>query len=193
MTAAKKFELVSVEDYLADEQASDIKHEYLGGYVYAMAGARTVHNQIATNATIAIGNQLRGKKCQVFSSDMKVRAHLPTHTRFYYPDGMVVCNPNGPETLFQDHPVIVFEVLSPGTRRVDEGEKRDTYLSISSLQQYLLVETEVARVVSYTRGDAGFTPEVYESLDAVVPLPAIAAELPLADLYERVEFGAASE
>ncbi|WP_442483658.1 Uma2 family endonuclease [Aeoliella sp. SH292] len=193
MTAAKKFELVSVEDYLADEQASDIKHEYLGGYVYAMAGARTVHNQIATNATIAIGNQLRGKKCQVFSSDMKVRAHLPTHTRFYYPDGMVVCNPNGPETLFQDHPVIVFEVLSPGTRRVDEGEKRDAYLSISSLQQYLLVETDVPRVVSYTRGDAGFTTEVYESLDAIVPLPAIEAQLPLADLYERVEFEAASE
>lgn len=193
MTAGKKFELVSVEDYLADELTSDVKHEYLGGYVYAMAGARTVHNQIATNATIAIGNQLRGKKCQVFSSDMKVRAHLPTHTRFYYPDGMVVCNANGPETMFQDHPVIVFEVLSPATRRVDEGEKRDAYLSISSLQQYLLVETDVPRVVSYTRGDSGFTTEVYESLASIVPLPAIEAQLSLADLYERVQFEAASE
>jgi Uma2 family endonuclease len=95
--------------------------------------------------------------------------------------------------LFQDHPVIVFEVLSPGTRRVDEGEKRDAYLSISSLQQYLLVETELPRVVSYTRGDAGFVTEVYESLDTVVQLPSIDAELRLADLYERVEFEAASE
>lgn len=77
MTKPKKLELVSVEDYLADELTSGIKHEYLGSFVYAMAGARTVHHQIATNATIAIGNQLRGKKCQVFSSDTKVRAHLP--------------------------------------------------------------------------------------------------------------------
>lgn len=89
--------------------------------------------------------------------------------------------------------MIVFEVLSPGTRRVDEGEKRDAYLSISSLQQYLLVATELPRVVSYTRGDAGFVTEVYESLDTVVQLPSIDAELRLADLYERVEFEAASE
>jgi Uma2 family endonuclease len=94
MTAAKQIELVSVEDYLERELASDVKHEYWGGYVYAMAGAKTAHNRVAGNFLGSLHRRLRGQPCEPFNSDMKVRIKFPTHTRFYYPDGMVVCEPN---------------------------------------------------------------------------------------------------
>lgn len=190
MTAAKELKLVSVEDYLANELASDVKHEYLGGYVHAMAGARTVHNRVSANWLVAVGSRLRDKPCEPFNSDMKVRVRLPTQTRFYYPDGMVVCEPNPADSTFQDRPVIVAEVVSEGTRRVDEHEKLEAYLTIATLSIYLLIETDQPRVVVHRRTDNGFATEAYEGLDAVIPLEAIQAELPLAELYERVEFGA---
>ncbi len=188
MNAAKQIELVTVEDYLAGELVSDVKHEYSGGFVYAMAGAKNVHNRIAIALLGSLYAQLRGKPCEPFNSDAKVRVRFPTHTRFYYPDAMVVCEPNGPEDTFQDNPVVIAEVVSEATRRIDEGEKRDAYLAIPTLMAYLVVETDRPRIVVHRRTDNGFVAEVYEGADAVIPLDAVAAELPLAELYERVEF-----
>jgi len=188
MTAAKKLNLVSVEDYLAGELDSPTKHEYLGGVVYAMAGARNVHNRIASNVLGALYYQLRGRPCQPFNSDTKIRIRFPTHVRFYYPDASVICQPNDPNESFQDAPVVLAEVLSRKTRRLDEGEKKDAYLAIPSLSVYLLVEQEAAAVVAYRRTDQGFVPEVYEGLDAVVPLGEIDTELPLREIYAGVTF-----
>src|ERR1700730_3638637 len=125
MSAAPKLSLISVEDYLAGEMISPVKHEYLGGVVYAMAGARNSHNRIATNVVGALVGRLRGKKCQPFNSDTKIRVRLPAHVRFYYPDALVVCRPNSPNESFQDELAVVVEVLSKRTRRIDEGEKKD--------------------------------------------------------------------
>src|SRR5436190_16386313 len=86
MSTARKLNLISVEDYLAGELSSPIKHEYLGGVVYAMAGARNAHNLIASNTLVALGARLRGKRCRPFNSDTKIRVRLPAHVRFYYPD-----------------------------------------------------------------------------------------------------------
>src|SRR5436190_20798503 len=121
MSAAKKLDLVSVEDYVAGELVSPIKHEYLGGFVYAMAGARNVHNQIATNALVAVGARLRGKRCRPFNSDTKIRVRLPNLIRIYYPELSIVCRPNPPTDSFQDEPAVLFEVLSRRTRRINEG------------------------------------------------------------------------
>jgi Uma2 family endonuclease len=188
MTAAKQIELVSVADYLAGELVSETKHEYSGGYVYAMAGAKNVHNRIAVALYGSFYAQLRGKPCEPFNSDTKVRIQLPTHTRFYYPDGMVVCQPNAADESFQDKPVVIAEVVSEATRRVDEGEKREAYLAIPTLSAYLLIETDSPRVVVHRRGENGFVAEAYEGTGAAVPLEAIDVELPLAELYERVDF-----
>jgi Uma2 family endonuclease len=190
MTAAKQIQLVSVEDYLAGELRSEIKHEYAGGYIYAMAGARNVHNTIAVALLGLMFAELRGKPCQPFNSDTKVRLRMPTHTRFYYPDGMVVCEPNDPQDSFQDRPVVLAEVISDKTRRIDEGEKRDAYLTIPELSAYLLIESASRRIVVYHRTDSGFVPRQYEGPDAVVPLEAISAQLSLGELYERVDFSA---
>lgn len=193
MTAAKQIELVSVEDYLARELVSDVKHEYTGGYVYAMAGARTLHNRIAGAFFGAMYSRLRGRPCEPFNSDMKVRVKMPTHTRFYYPDGMVVCAPNPAGDVFQDRPVVIAEVVSDATRRIDEGEKRDAYLTIPTLGHYLIVDTKSPRVVVYSRDErnGGFGVRIFDGLEAVISLDAVGAQLPLAELYERVDFAEA--
>jgi Uma2 family endonuclease len=188
MSTAKQLNLVSVEDYLAGELISPVKHEYVGGVVYAMAGARNAHNIIATNTLGSLHARLRGRPCRPFNSDTKIRIRLPTQIRFYYPDASVVCRPNPQTDSFQDDPAVLFEVLSRRTRRIDEGEKKDAYLTIPSLSVYVMVETETAAVVALRRTAGGFVREVYEGLDAVLPLAEIGIDLPLAELYETVEF-----
>src|SRR5947209_6036119 len=188
MTAAKKLELISVEDYLAGELVSPIKHEYLGGVVYAMAGARNAHNLIASNTLVALGSRLRGKRCRPYNSDTKIRLRLPHQVRFYYPDVSVICRPNPQSDSFQDEPAVLVEVLSKRTRRIDEGEKKDAYLTIPSLCTYLLVEQESPTVVVFRRTEHGFVREIHEGLEAVIPLREIDSELPLADVYDAVEF-----
>lgn len=188
MTAAKKLNLISVEDYLAGELVSPIKHEYLGGAVYPRAGARNAHNLIAANILGEVGLRLRGGPCRAFSSDTKIRVRLPTQVRFYYPDVPVICRPNPQHDSFQDEPAVIFEVLSRRTRRIDEGEKKDAYLTIPSLAAYVLVEQETPAVVVWRRTDHGFIREVCAGLDAVLSLREIDIDLPLAEIYESVEF-----
>ena len=188
MTAALKWNLVSVDEYLASELKSITKHEYLGGVVYAMAGARVAHNDIAANIVVSVGARLRGKRCKVYTSDMKIRIRMEEHVRFYYPDASVICRSNAPDSAFQDEPAAVFEVLSKATRRADTGEKKDGYLAIPSLIGYMLVEQEVPLVVVFRRTASEFAREVYEGIDAVIPLTEIEIELPLAEIYAGVEF-----
>ena len=166
-----------------------VKHEYLGGVVYAMSGANNRHNRIATNLTGSLVARLRGHRCEAFNSDTKVRIQLPTHTRFYYPDAMVVCRSNSESDSYQEAPTLVVEVLSRSTRRTDEGEKRDAYQTIPSLVHYWMVEQEEAVVVAYRRTDQGFVREVYQGLEAVIALSELKIEIPLTEVYERVQFG----
>jgi Uma2 family endonuclease len=188
MTAAKQPNSISIADYLAGEEVSDVKHEYLGGAVHAMAGSTNRHSAISANAVGFLLAQLRGKPCRPFGSDTKVRIEYPDHTRFYYPDALVVCHTNPPSDHFQDHPAVVIEVLSDSTRRTDLSEKRDAYLTIPSLKVLLFVEPDSSEVIVHRRkAEGGFAVEIFAGLDAVIPLPEIEAELALADLYERID------
>jgi Uma2 family endonuclease len=189
MSIAKILNLVPVDDYLAGELISPVKHEYLGGVVYAMAGARNAHNLIATNTIGTLHSRLRGLRCRPYNSDTKIRVRLPMHVRFYYPDVSVVCRPNSRNDSFQDEPAALFEVLSRNTRRIDEGEKKDAYLTIPSLGVYALIEQEMPAVVVFRRTEHGFVREVYQGLDAMVPLREIEIDLPLAEIYDGVQFG----
>jgi len=181
--------LISPAEYLASELDSPVKHEYVGGVVHAMSGARTRHNRIATSVLGMFHQRLRGRKCEPLNSDMKVRIQLTTHVRFYYPDVMVVCQPNPDDEAFQDQPKVVVEVLSRRTRRLDMGEKREGYLSVGSLGVYLMIEQDGPTVIAYRRSDHGFEREVYQGLETVIGLPEIDCELPLVEIYERVDFG----
>jgi len=188
MTAAKKLNLTSEQEYLASELKSEVKHEYLGGVVYAMAGARNRHNRIAGRIFGTLFGQLRGNPCQPCDADTKIRIRMPGHTRFYYPDASVVRQPNPESDSFEDQPRVIFEVLSRGTRRIDEGEKKDAYLTIPSLTVYAMVEQSTPAVVIYRRTNQQFVPEVYEGIDAVLPLPEIGVDLPLAEIYQGMKF-----
>ncbi len=189
MTAIRQpSSLLSIEEYLAGEERAEVKHEYLGGVVHAMAGASNRHNIIASNFLGALIARFRGKSCQPLNSDTKVRITFPDHTRFYYPDAMVVCHRNPDEDHFQDQPVLIVEVLSDSTRRADLTEKKDAYLTISSLQVLIFVEPEEVRVLLYRRSlpQGGFAAEEYRGLKTMIPLPELDTEIPLAELYERV-------
>ncbi len=188
MSTARQKQPVSVADYLSGEQNALCKHEYVEGDVYAMVGATNTHNRIATNGTGSLHSQLRGRTCQVFNSDTKIRVRQTRGTRFYYPDLSVVCRVSPAGDTYQDEPVVIVEVISESTRRTDEYEKRESYLSINSLQVYIRVEQTSAAAVVDRRVDSGFEREVYIGLDAVIPLPEIECQLPLAELYEKVEF-----
>lgn len=189
MTALTHPPLVSVEDYLSNEENSPVKSEYLGGVVHAMAGASNDHNQISSNLTITLGSQLRGTTCRALNSDTKVRIHLADHVRFYYPDGMVVCEPNAGSDHFHDRPIVLAEVLSDSTRRVYLSEKKDAYLAIPSLRVLLLIESQSPCVTVHRRRETGgFESEYYNGLDAVIRLPEIDSEIQLSELYERIEF-----
>ena len=96
MSAAKKLNRIAVDEYLKGELISPIKHEYLGGIVYAMAGARIAHNDIAGNTFASLHTRLRGQRCKPYNSDTKIRLHLAGQVRFYYPEVSVVCRSNPP-------------------------------------------------------------------------------------------------
>jgi Uma2 family endonuclease len=133
MNTAQKKQPISVAEYLSGELIGKQKHEYVDGTVYGMPDATVRHCRIATNVTGTLGSQLRGKPCEVFNSDMKIRIRQSRSVRFYYPDVSVTYQPNPDDDLFQDRPTVVVEVLSDSTRRVDEYEKREAYLTINSL------------------------------------------------------------
>jgi Uma2 family endonuclease len=118
---AQSEQLISVEDYLEGEKHSEIKHEYVSGYVYAMAGASDDHNRIVGNLFAALHACLRGKRCEPFGSDMKLK--LADSQVFYYPDLMVTCDTADNAKYFRERPTILFEVLSPETERIDQRGK----------------------------------------------------------------------
>lgn len=189
MTALLKPGPLSVEEYLAGELVSEVKHEYLGGEVHAMAGGTNRHSEIALGFASSLRASLRGKTCRAFPSDTKVRIELVNQTRFYYPDALVACEKNKDSEQWQDRPVVIVEVLSESTRRIDLTEKRDAYLTIPSLKVLVFAEPEIPSLTVYRRAPSGgFLREEYSGLDAIIPLPEIEASLPLAEVYEGIVF-----
>src|ERR1044072_6574523 len=112
MNTALKADFVSVADYLEGEELSAVRHEYVGGGVFAMAGGSRSHGLITGNIFAALHAPLRGKPCQVFTADMKVHLVVADDEIFYYPDVMVTCDPRDTEAHFNKHPKVIVEVLS---------------------------------------------------------------------------------
>jgi Uma2 family endonuclease len=143
---------VSVEEYLAGEQASQVRHEYVDGAVFAMGGASDRHNLLAGNLLTALNTRLP-EACQVFMSDMKVRIRTAEQDVFYYPDVVVACDPADRERYYRERPVLIAEVLSASTERVDQFEKLFLYQRLASLQEYLLIAQDFREVRTYRRGE----------------------------------------
>ena len=151
-------------------------------------GRRNRHNLIKNNILIFLGTRLRGRKCKPFDSDTKIRILLAGEVRFYYPDDSIICRQNDEQDTFQDEPLVLFEVLSESTCRLDLGEKKDAYLTIPSLKAYVLVELDSPTVIVFRRTRKGFARQEYTGLDAVLALKEAGTKLPLAEIYEDVKF-----
>ena len=178
---------ISPEAYLEGEDLAETKHEYVDGLVYAMAGAKNRHNQIACNILVEVGGQLRGHRCQPFNSDTKVRIRHRGDVRFYYPDAMIVREPNDPDEVFQDRPMVIFEVISEATARIDREEKRRAYQTIETLSVYAIAESERLGIRCYRRVDesADWTVEFLKEASQSLSLPAIGCALPINAVYAR--------
>ena len=190
MSSAEKLEFVSVENYLSTEEIARTKSEYIDGWVRAMTGATNRHNQVSGNCFLAIATALKGKPCQAYNPDTKLRIRTESKKRFYYPDLQVVCESNLPTETFQDRPVLVIEVLSPSTRLYDLDEKLTDYTQIPTLQYYLILEQHQPIAILLRRNGSLFERLQLEGIETVIDLPMLGISLSMRDIYERIEFTA---
>lgn len=183
-SAVQHAPLMSPEEYLAGELAAETKHEFLNGVVYAMAGASKRHCDIATNILGTLFGQLRGQHCRPYGSDMLVRAQRSDDLRYYYPDVSIICRRSGPDAQFQTEPSVIFEILSPSTVRTDTGEKRLAYLTIPSLEAYVLIDSEKREVTVWRKTGEGWAPEVFTRADARIEFASADCALSVGEIYE---------
>lgn len=177
------------EEYLAFENASETKHELIDGYIYDMAGGSENHSLISANIVTSLNIQLRKKPCKVHGSDLRVKAK--GKASFFYPDITVVCG----ESKFTDssipsllNPILVIEVLSPSTEKMDRGIKATTYRDMPSVKAYVFVNQSIAHLEVHMRMPNGHWELIdYKGLGAVVDLSVIECTLALEDVYDKVE------
>lgn len=176
--------LLSVGEYLALERDSPVRHEYVGGELYAMTGASRRHNRIAGNIYRKLADAVEGSPCRVYVSDMKVRVE----DAFYYPDVMVACEEPPEDEYLEDAPCLVVEVLSPGTEGTDRREKLAAYQGLPSLKMYLIVAQDERLVTHYSRDDTGRWRRGDLTGEGRFPVPCPeGAGLDLAQIYAGVE------
>jgi Uma2 family endonuclease len=173
--------LMTLDEYLAFEERSAVKHEYVAGEVYALSGVTTRHNLITLNIAMHLRAAARARGCSVFATDVKLRVA----DRIYYPDVMLVCGHAAAAELIIEAPSLIVEVTSPGTRATDRREKLEAYRRIPSIDAYLIVDQRRRHVLAYHRDGAGWSRQELQAGD-VVTLPALAARLALDDIYEGV-------
>src|SRR5260370_42049839 len=185
MEAVERVEMLSVEDYLAGEQQSAVRHEYVGGTVYAMAGASDEHIAICMTLAFALRTHLKGTPCRVQMSEGKARLRLANEDIFYYPDVMVACDPRDTDRYFKRYPRVLIEVLSETTEGIDRREKFLSYRRIETLEEYVLVAQAKMEVTVFRQANH-WQPEVLRLPEQELRLPSLTFSLPLKEVYERV-------
>lgn len=174
---------LEVDEYLEREAASDVKHEYVSGRVYAFAGASRQHNRVVSRLLRQLLNAAAEGSCEVFGSDMLLRA---TSDIFYYPDITVVCDPEDSGDRYTSRPCLIVEVLSPSTMGTDLREKLVVYRNIPSLKGYLIAYQDEPRIEWHVRdGDGQWRHEQVDG-EGSIGLPCVGLTLKVAELYAGV-------
>jgi Uma2 family endonuclease len=177
--------LLSEDDYLEMERVSKIRHEYVDGYIYAMAGGSRSHNKISGNLYAALHQQIKGSPCDVYMSDVKLKI---AHRRsYYYPDLMLGCSREETNEYFLTQPCLIIEILSKSTATTDRREKLIAYQSIPSVREHCLIAQNTYRVERYHRLDeAGLWHlTVYEKGDSV-QFSCVDYSVSMTDIYAGV-------
>jgi Uma2 family endonuclease len=176
---------MTIEEYFTWELDQDIRYEYINGEVFAMTGGTIPHNDIALNLYRPLYSHLRPRDCRVNVSDVKVQ--VTPKSPYFYPDLIVSCHPEDLNARkFIQHPKLIVEVLSPGTSSKDRGEKFRYYLTIPSLQEYILIDSEKISVERYCRGEGRMWLYYPYMTGDIITLSSIEFEFPIEMLYDGV-------
>jgi Uma2 family endonuclease len=185
---APKYNYVSPEAYLAMERASEEKHEYYKGEVFAMSGASWEHNVIVKNINTLVLPFLKGKPCDMFGSDLRI--HIPENTLYTYPDFSIICGE--PETIDNEKdtvvkPSVIIEILSKSTRDYDRGTKFNLYRGIKTLKEYILIDSTSVCVEIYKhQPENSWQLTEFKKLSDSFFISTIGLTLQLKDIYEDV-------
>jgi len=189
MSAIPKQKLTP-EEYLEFERKSEMKHEYFDGEICAMSGAKWNHNIVAWNISGELRQKLKGRKCSVCPGDMRV--FVPETGLYTYPDLVVVCGePKFKDNVFDTllNPILLIEVLSESTESYDRGKKFQHYRSIESLQEYVLVSQDEARIEKYVKsGDGFWMLSEAVGLNSEIEFASIECRIALAEVYDKIDF-----
>lgn len=189
MRAAAAQTLLTPEEYIIQERKAQFKSEYLSGRIIAMSGASRAHNLITRNISGELYVQLKGRTCESYTNDMRVR--IPSPMSYTYPDVVVVCDePRFEDDVFDTllNPTVLFEVLSPSTEAYDRDRKFARYQQIASLREYVLVSQDRLRVEHYCRRGAQWVLTEFCARADELSLVSIGCELALWDIYALVQF-----
>ncbi len=171
---------ITEQDYLQGELVAEFKHEFIDGEVYAMAGASEYHNLLSGNIFTELKNQLKLKPCRTFIADMKVKVA----NDFFYPDVMVVCQADNDFDYYKQSPVIIVEVLSKSTRKFDKTAKRLRYQTISTLEEYVLIEQSIGEIEVFRRKDHWQSSYYY--LGDAITFESLGVTVLVEDIYYQV-------
>lgn len=192
MVTAKSSAYLSPDQYLVLEETSPVKHEYIDGEIYAMAGATDAHVTLTGNLFAELlahlrGDRFRGSGCRVYFSDMK--AQIEAVNRYYYPDLMVTCDrQDQDEPTFKRRPILIVEVLSDSTTGFDRGDKFADYQTLDTLQEYVLINTHRQRVECFRRNEKGlWVLQSYAPPETQFELKSVDFTGELTALYENVK------
>lgn len=173
---------MSVEEYIQQELKSERRHEYIDGKLFEMPGEKDMANEIAGEFYSLLKALLRPKGFQVFMNDVKVA--IPGSARYYYPDVFLTAEPKTPDNQYiKREPVLIVEVVSPGSQTQDYVHKYLDYTRIPSLHYYLIAEPETTLITVYERDGEEWTARKYTKLEDAVSLPKLGVELRLGEVY----------
>lgn len=194
MSAAPKLKLTS-EQYLAIERAAPFKSEFYRGEMYAMAGARYLHNRVLANLIALVHLKLQGSPCFVLPNDMRVKSSK--NQSYFYPDVIIVCGkPQFEDSLIDTlvNPKVIFEVLSPSTERFDRGDKFDEYRNIPSMEEYVLVSQDRIQIQRFTRQSQDhWDMRIFKDESEEFHLQTVKVAIHMKEIYAGVEFGPEEE
>lgn len=182
------------KEYLAFERASRERHEYLDGEVYSMSGDPESHAWMMSNTLAVLHPQLSNRECRIYAGNMRVGKR--SRKAYFYPDLAIVCGERAFEDSSRDtltNPTLVIEVMSPDTEVFDRSDKLHTYYAIPSLQGYLLISPDAARVEYYWRDGERWLYQSFEGIDTTIDLAAVGCTLPLSAVYQGIEFDQSDE
>ncbi len=187
MNQATAEKLMSEQEYLAFEEKSKIRHEFMDGEIFSMAGGTRKHSLAGTNISTELGLQLRETDCEVHAGELRIRVREGHNV---YPDVAVACGDiltvDDDKTLL--NPIVVFEVLSKSTEKRDRGEKAEDYYKLNSLQDYVLVSQYRVRVEHFSRQKNNeWILKIYEDLKDVVELKSIHCKISLKLIYLKIK------